>query len=546
MSSNALLALMGEESKVKTTGDDGDEGIGCHDLTASTAIAFRAENDVYVVDSPRYPELLCIDSYNTSLTSYPGFYAVGNGRPVSLYTGFTRMPISLPSGAFCQYSDNGDAVVGMTRVGLTRVVPFTTSYDRKLKFFLGANQSGSGCIAIAEDGTVYAHPKCYPLAIAKEYLGVSSTTTTVSSLVTGVAKFPVPKKAVLFTNEGFGTSAGGTSFYGDCLYLIDENDTLYVLGTSSAFNIRNCTELTPVLSHVKDFFIPSREGCLVVLRTYGELEYYGYTFYSYYMSFFGAEKKYLYEDLGRGVITSLTDVYGNNIMPYPDVSGGYYTSEHMLEENWFRGVVLCKGVKDICHASNADSTAKLVGVTGSCQPFGCITNKKELVVFGNQNFFFDDFYNETQKDDRFGAGAKVVATDVDKAWFVAGVIYFNSKGKSYRMGLNICGTLSTEADRTSENVAPDYPLTSDFSAKLYYAPTYCREPLLYAECEIYQVADMRQPYTCDYPEWFSVSDYQSPEIYVSLKNGYCFREHTGYYTNVRTYEPFKGELQTPP
>jgi hypothetical protein len=165
-------------------------------------MSIRLEDGTHVVNSPNYPEFLCIDSYNTSI-SESGFYAVGNGRPVSLYTGFTRSSTALPSGAFCQYSDNGDAVVGMTRVGLTRLVPFTTSYDRKIKYFLGANESTAGCISIAEDGTVYTHPKTYPMVIAKEYLGVT-TGVTQTNLVEGVAKFPVPKKAIFCHNFGIG------------------------------------------------------------------------------------------------------------------------------------------------------------------------------------------------------------------------------------------------------------------------------------------------------------------------------------------------------
>jgi hypothetical protein len=539
MSANALLALMGEESKVKTTEDTNDDGVGCYDLTPNVANVIKAEDGVYVVNSPNYSEFLCIDSYNTSLTSYPGFYAVGGGRPVSLYTGFTRMPISSPIGAFCQFYDNGDAVIGMTRVGLTRVVPFTTSYDRKLKYFLGAHQSSTGNIAIAEDGTVYAHPKTYPMVIAKEYLGISTGSTT-SSLVTGVAKFPVPKKAVFFYNYGV-----DSSFKGDCLYLIDENDILYVLGSSSAFNLKNCTELTPVLTNVKDFHILSDEGCMIVLRSYGELEFYGYTFSNrLFLRYYGASSTALYEDNGRAFTTSLTDVYGNSLVPDESlVADG--SSKNTLEEYWFRGVVLCKGVKDICHASNADSDTKLANVIEGCQPFCCVTTKKELVVFGNQGFFFDDFYGETHSDERFGQGAKIVATNVDKAWCLAGVIYFNSKGKSYRMGLNIAGILSTEEDKSTVNVAPDYKLTSDFGAKLYYPPTYSREPLLYAECEINQVTDLRSSYDKDYPYWFSNSDYTSPCIYVSLKNGYCFREHTEYYSTIKVQEPFNGELLTP-
>jgi hypothetical protein len=530
MSANALLALMGEESKVKTTTDDNEDGIGCYDLTKGAEALIKVDEDTFVINTPKYPEMLCIDSYNTSISD-SGFYAVGNGRPVSYYNGLKNMTNASLIGSVCQYADNGDVVAGHPRIGLSRLVPFTTSYDRRITHFVGA--VSQGFIALTEDGTVYAHPKVYPLDIAANYFNVSVNTKP-TSLVEGVAKFPVAKKVYCNYNYYFSSDTAGYQIKGTCLYLLSEDNTLYALGYSNAFNLTNQLELKAVLTHVKDFVVLGTEGYMIVLRTYGDMEYYGYPKSNYLLNYYGKSSVGSYEGNGRNICTSITDVYGNNLIPDDSVTP--------TVEGWLRGVVLCKGVKELCHVSSAEASTGLVSTVGDCMPFGCITTKKELVVFGNQGLMFNDFFGESHSDDRFGQGAKIVATDVDKAWYLSGTLFYNSKGKSYVMGVNFSGCITGSGGISSESVTQDYYLTSDFNTKLYHKPLYTQEPILYSNCEIHQVYDYRTDYYYDFPSWF-FNGYRAPCLFVALKDGSSTRLESDS-TNYKYYEPFNGEIKT--
>jgi hypothetical protein len=473
MSANALLALMGEESKVKITGDDNEEyTLKYLDLDAFVK---KLSDDSYVVCGSPYSDYT-LDSdliaASTSISNYANntVYQVMKGEPLSFYT-----PLKIYSiiGALAQ-TKSGDTHYSYVSGFLRKRDVVDSVIDEQITAVAEEFPTTSqGALCASESGSLYLLPTRFSSEpLAGGALGVTSNPTDLA--VKCPLNMSVGCKKLKAVWNGY-------------LYLGD-NDVLYSIGNTDVIQNINDTEVRVLSYFVKDFEHLGN-SCIVVLTTYGELVYYGKTssssVYSLYnFSFYNhddeifLEGDYLYDTKGRLNMTTREDVYGNPI----DWAVAKYESAWIHNYVGESGVVLAKGVKKLI----VDNYVKTHSYQAQyiARPYACITQKNELVVFGNSLFTYDDnSFMENSTDSRFANGSKVIDTDVSDAFMAANALYYIKNGKTYVIGNNFCD-MTGLGETVDYNTKTDYVLTK---YSYYYSckvPLYFTEPQLFSETPI--------------------------------------------------------------
>jgi hypothetical protein len=471
MSANALLALMGEESKVKTTGDTGDdEAFKC---TGIDTYVKKLSDDSYVVcgvNSSDYTLDSDLISASTSISGYTDdtVYQVMKGEPLSLYTKLTNYGVI---GAFAQ-TKTGDTHYSYVSGFLRKRDITDPVIDERITAVADDFPSTSqGALCVSETGSLYLLPTRFSSEpLAGGILGVETNPTDLA------VKCPL--------NVGVGWRKI-KAMYDGYLYLGEDN-VLYSIGNTDVIKNMSSTEVRVLRSFVKDFEHLGN-NCIVVLTTFGELVYYGktsscsvYTMYNF--SYYNTDDEifleggYLYDTRGRLNMTTRHDVYGNPI----EYTIAKYES-NWINDNYVNdtGVVLAKGVKKIVVENYVKYNSHSMQYIA--RPYACITQKNELVVFGNALFTYDDnSFMEDSNDSRFANGSKIIDTGVSDAFIAANALYYIKDGKTYVIGNNFCD-MTGLGETFDYNTKTDYVLTKYAYAYTCKAPLYFTEPQLFSE-----------------------------------------------------------------